>query len=58
MNIQMPTSTIPDITGQVTNNISSFSSIVILLISITLAFFIIERIITMLNKKNETPTNN
>lgn len=58
MNIQMPTSTLSDITGQVSNNMTSFSSIVILLISVTLAFFIVESIISALRSKNEKTTNN
>lgn len=58
MNIQMPTSTLSDITGQVSNNMTSFSSIVILLISVTLAFFIVESIISALRSKNEKTTSN
>lgn len=54
----MPTSTLSDITGQVSNNMTSFSSVVILLISITLAFFIVESIISALRNKNEKTTNN
>lgn len=55
MNIQLPTSTVTDIGLQVSTNLTSFKDIVILLISLFLAFVVIEFIIdTVIKvKKNE-----
>ena len=52
MNFTMPTSTASDLAGQVTTGLSTYSSIIILLVGLALAFFIIESIINALSNKN------
>jgi hypothetical protein len=51
MNISLPENAIISIGGQVTDGLSSFSSITTLLIGIFLAFIVIEKIINTLKKE-------
>ena len=54
LNFSIPTSTISDIGAQVTSNIGALSPIAVLIISLLLAFLVIEFLVSVFsNKKND-----
>ncbi len=53
--IELPTSTVSDITGIISGLFTDFSSLIILIIGIILGVYLIEKITGLLREKNPNP---